>query len=370
MSSIYGRNFKISIFGESHGVGIGVVIDGCPAGIPLDLDRIANEMARRRPGQGKHATLRSEADRVEILSGFYNGKTTGTPLTGIIRNTDAHSVDYAELNIIPRPSHGDFSGSVRYGGHQDYRGGGHFSARLTAPLVFAGAVAQQYLDLMGISVGSHILTVADVRDLSFDPIQTSKEQLQHLRDMQIPVNDNSCVAEMLDAIEEARVSLNSVGGVVETIVTGMPVGIGSPLFENVEARLSHMIFSIPAVKGLEFGTGFAITKMHGSEANDPFEMKDGKVVTKSNHNGGINGGITNGMPILFRTAFKPTASIYTEQDTVNLKLMENAKLTIKGRHDPCIVPRAVPVVDAATAIVMVDLLLDARPVVKQVEETI
>lgn len=363
MSSMFGRNFRISVFGESHGTGIGVVIDGCPAGLALDLDRIAAEMARRRPGQGKHSTLRSEADQVEILSGFFNGRTTGTPLTGLIRNTNAHSADYADLHLLPRPSHGDWSGNVRYGGNQDYRGGGHFSARIMAPVVFAGAVAQQYLDTQGIRVGSHILRIADVQDVSFDPMGMDAERLDRLRGMQIPVNDNSCVQEMLDAIEAARVDLNSVGGIVETIVTGMPAGRGSPMFENVEARLAHMMFSIPAVKGLEFGAGFSIAGMTGREANDPFEMRRGVVATKTNNNGGINGGITNGMPVVFRAAFKPTASIYTEQDTVDLSTMQNAKLTIKGRHDPCIVPRAVPIVDAATALVMADLMLDPQDIV-------
>jgi len=361
MSSIWGRNIRISLFGESHGAGIGVVLDGFPSGLVLDMDRIAAEMARRRPGTGKHATARVEADQVEILSGVYNGKTTGTPLCGIIRNTDTKSVDYAELQVLPRPGHADYTGQVRYHGNNDPRGGGHFSGRMTAPIVFAGEICRQFLETRGISIGSHIQSIRDIYDCPFDPCRVGEAELDLLRTMPVPVNDRSCAQEMLDAVEEARLGMNSLGGIVETAVAGLLPGLGSPMFRNVEARLSSMLFSIPAVKGVEFGDGFALAAMTGLEANDAFFMENGHVSTKTNHNGGINGGITNGMPVIFRVVIKPTASIYLEQDTVNLETGTDAKLSIKGRHDPCIAFRAVPVLDAATAIVIADLLLDSNP---------
>lgn len=361
MSSTWGKNIRISVFGESHGIGIGVVLDGFPAGLTLDMERIAAEMARRRPGTGKHATARSEADQVEILSGVYCGRTTGAPLCGIIRNTDAKSGDYADLQVLPRPGHADYTGRIRYHGFNDPRGGGHFSGRLTAPLVFAGEICRQFLETRGIIIGSHIQSIHDVFDCPFDPCRVGESELDLLRTMTVPVNDRSCVQEMLDVVEDARLAMNSLGGIVETAVIGLRPGIGSPMFQNVEARLSSMLFSIPAVKGVEFGDGFALSTMMGSEANDAFYMDNGHVRTKTNHNGGINGGITNGMPVVFRVVVKPTASIYLEQDTVNMETASDAKLSVKGRHDPCIVIRAVPVLDAATAIVITDLLLDPMP---------
>ncbi len=367
MSSIWGKNIKVSVFGESHGAGIGVVLDGFPAGLSLDMERIAAEMARRRPGTGKHATARAEADQVEILSGVYNGKTTGTPLCGIIRNTDTKSADYSELQVLPRPGHADYTGQVRYHGNNDPRGGGHFSGRLTAPLVFAGEICRQFLETRGITIGSHIQSIRDVYDCPFDPCRVGEAELDLLRTMPVPVNDRSCAQEMLDAVEEARLGMNSLGGIVETAVIGLLPGLGSPMFQNVEARLSSMLFSIPAVKGVEFGDGFALATMTGQESNDAFFMENGHVSTRTNHNGGINGGITNGMPVIFRVVVKPTASIYLEQDTVNLETGHDAKLAIKGRHDPCIAIRAVPVLDAATAIVMADLLLDANPEPEEID---
>ncbi len=358
MGSIWGNNIKISVFGESHGNGIGVVLDGFPAGFELDMEAITREMARRRPGTGKHTTTRSEADNVEILSGVYLGKTTGAPLCGIIRNTDTKSADYADLQTLPRPGHADFTAKVRYGGFNDPRGGGHFSGRLTAPIVFAGEICRQFLETQGITIGSHLQSIADIIDCPFDPCNVDEMALDTLRTMTVPVNDRSCAKEMLDVVEDARVAMNSVGGVVETAIIGMLPGTGSPMFMNVEARLSSMLFSIPAIKGVEFGDGFALSRMTGLEANDPLYMKDGQVKTRTNHNGGINGGITNGMPIVYRVVIKPTSSIFLEQDTVNLQTGEDAKLSVKGRHDPCIAIRAVPVLDAAAAIVMMDLLLD------------
>lgn len=357
MSSIWGERLKISLFGESHGPGIGVVVDGFPSGITVDVEKIGMEMGRRRPKSSAYSTPRKEADEVEILSGVFQGRTTGTPICGLIRNTDTRSQDYERTSHLARPGHADYTGYVRYGGFNDFRGGGHFSARLTAPLVFAGALARQYLESKAIYIGSHIYRIGDVQDVGFDMTRISREQLQQLWRMEMPVNDASCANAYMEIIEEARSQGDSVGGIIETAVIGLPAGLGSPIFGNVEGRLASMLFSIPAVKGVEFGTGFAITGMKGSEANDSFYMDGDQVRTRTNHNGGINGGITNGMPLVFRVAFKPTSSIAKAQDTIDIMKMENAKLEIKGRHDACIVPRAVPVVEAACAIALCDLIL-------------
>ena len=361
MSSTWGNNIHISVFGESHGGGIGVVISGFPSGLELDMEAIHREMARRKPGTGKHTTTRSEADLVEILSGVHQGKTTGAPICGMIRNTDTKSGDYAELQILPRPGHADYSGGIRYHGFNDPRGGGHFSGRLTAPLVFAGEICRQYLEIQGLAIGSHLQSIQHVIDCPFDPCNVGEKELDILRSMLVPVNDRSCVKEMLDVVEDARVAMNSVGGVIETAVIGLKPGFGSPMFHSIEARLASFLFSVPAVKGVEFGDGFALSTMTGLQANDAFYMDKGQVKTRTNHNGGINGGISNGMPIIFRTVIKPTSSIFLEQDTVNLETGMDAKLSVKGRHDPCIAIRAVPVLDAVTAIVLLDVILDPNP---------
>lgn len=357
MSSIWGERLKISLFGESHGPGVGVVIDGFPPGVALDFEKIGLEMGRRRPGTSAYSTPRKEADEVEILSGLYQGRTTGTPICGLIRNSDTRSGDYEKTCRLARPGHADYTGFVRYGGHNDFRGGGHFSGRLTAPLVFAGALARQFLEMKSIRIGSHIFRIGDVFDVGFDPAHITGEQLDFLWKMDLPVNDASCAGACLEVIEEARKQGDSVGGIIETAVIGLPAGLGSPFFGNVEGKLSSFLFSIPAVKGVEFGAGFAITGMRGSEANDTFCMDGGQVRTRTNHNGGINGGITNGMPVVFRVAIKPTPSIAIAQDTIDMKKRENARLEIKGRHDACIVPRAVPVVEAACALALCDLYL-------------
>jgi chorismate synthase len=336
MSSIWGRNLHVSIFGESHGNGIGVVLDGFPAGLPLDMVQLASEMARRKPGTGKHTTTRSEAVQVEILSGVYQGRTTGAPLCGIIRNTDTKSGDYSELSILPRPGHADYTGQMRNHGFNDPRGGGHFSGRLTAPLVFAGEICRQYLESRGITIGSHIQRVRDVYDVPFDPCHIAPAELETLRTMLVPVNDRSCAQEILDVVEDARVAMNSVGGIVETAVIGLVPGLGSPMFANVEARLSSMLFSIPAVKGVEFGDGFAMAGMTGLEANDAFFMEGAHVRTRTNHPGGLNGGITNGMPVVFRVVVKPTASIFLEQQTVNLREGVDATLQLKDAMIPAL----------------------------------
>jgi len=357
MSSIWGERLKISLFGESHGPAVGIVVDGFPAGMAVDLDKIAFEMQRRRPKSAPYSTRRKEADEVEILSGIFQGRTTGAPICGLIRNTDTRSQDYEDISRLPRPGHADYAAHVRFGGYNDHRGGGHFSARLTAPLVFAGALARQFLEEKGIYIGSHVYSIGDIVDVSFDMAGVTREQLENLRKMELPVNDSSCADAYMQLIDDARRDLDSVGGIIETAVIGLPAGIGTPYFGNVEGKLSSMLFSVPAVKGVEFGAGFGIARMRGSEANDSFYMDGEQVRTRTNNNGGINGGITNGMPVVFRVAIKPVSSIAKAQETIDMEKMENAVLEIKGRHDVCIVPRAVPVVEAACAIALLDLYL-------------
>ncbi len=346
-----------TIFGESHGNAIGVTLTGVPAGLVLDFDAIRFEMARRATGKNKLSTSRKEADEIEWLSGVFEGKTTGTPLTLIIRNTDQHSRDYSQLKVLPRPSHADYSGSVRYNGCNDYRGGGHFSGRLTAPLVAAGAIAKQLLAQKGVFVGAHIASVAGIPDTLLDPTSHQRELLSAVARKEFPVIDDLAGQQMQQAILKAREELDSVGGTIECMVSGLPVGVGSPdLDENVEGIFARHLFAVPAVKGLEFGAGFGLANMRGSQANDPFCMEGGAVRTRTNHSGGINGGITNGMPVVFTVAMRPTPSIAQEQDTVDLTTGQNAKLSIQGRHDPCIVHRAVPVIEAAAALAACQLL--------------
>ncbi|MDO5602249.1 MAG: chorismate synthase [Oscillospiraceae bacterium] len=354
MANVWGNRCKVSIFGESHGPGLGVVIDGLPAGQTLDMEAVRAEMARRAPGTSAFATPRREADEVEILSGLFEGKTTGAPLCGIIRNHNTRSQDYEK--DLPRPGHADYTAFVKYGGFADYRGGGHFSGRITAPLTFAGAVAKQFLSAAGVTVGAHIASIADVQDARFGT-EIDPHMLLRLGASAFPVLDEEKAPLMQARIQQARQSADSVGGVIECAACGLPAGTGSPFFESLESRLSSMLFSVPAVKGIEFGDGFALTQLRGSEANDAFYIKEGGVATKTNHNGGINGGISNGMPLVLRVAVKPTPSIAKEQDTVDLATMTQAKLTVHGRHDPCIVVRAVPVIEAAVAIVLLDALL-------------
>ena len=318
MSDTWGNNVKISIFGESHGAAIGVVIDGLPAGVALDMEHIRKEMQRRAPGNDEFSTPRKEADEVEILSGVYEGKTTGSALCGIIRNTDTRSKDYKPHLL--RPGHADFTAFIKYGGFADPRGGGHFSGRLTAPLVFAGAIAKQILSERNIEI-------------------TAKR---------IAPTDHEILA--------AKAEGNSIGGAVECVINGVPAGVGAPIFGSVESKISAMMFSVPAVKAVEFGAGVGFAQMLGSEANDEFYIENGEILTKTNNNGGINGGITNGMPIVFRVTIKPTSSIAKEQNTVDIEKMENTTIKIEGRHDPCIVPRAVVVVEAAAALCALDLI--------------
>ena len=360
MSGIFGLNIKMSIYGESHGKAIGVVLDGLPPGLALDEEAISREMARRAPGQSALTTARKEKDAVEIQSGFFNGYTTGTPLCARIANSDQHSKDYSILKDKMRPGHGDYAGYVRYQGYNDYRGGGHFSARLTAPLVFAGAVAKQALTQYGITVGAHILRIHDITEPGFNPLGESEATLKAIDAKSFPVINDNIGEQMQNCILTAKVVLNSVGGVIELMAINLPAGLGAPYFDSVESRLSQILFSVPAVKGIEFGEGFGFAQLTGAEANDQMHYEEGKVRCYTNHNGGITGGLTNGMPLVFRVAMKPTPSISREQKTVSLAEQSDTTLTVVGRHDPCIVQRAVPVIEAVTAWTLWDLLIEAK----------
>lgn len=358
MSGVWGEYLKLSIFGESHGQGIGIILNGLPAGLKLDMEYIGREMARRAPGQAPFAASRREKDEVEILSGFFNGMTTGSPLCCLIRNQDHRSADYEGIKDIMRPSHANYTARQKYSGCNDYRGGGHFSGRITAPLVFAGAVAKQVLSKEKIIIGSHILSIADIREEPFDPVKVDRDLLQELAARDYPVMDEAKAFQMEQLILKTGKENDSVGGIVETAVVNLPVGLGSPFFDSVESKISHLLFAVPAVKGVEFGAGFSITGMKGSEANDNFILKEGRVLTATNNSGGIQGGITNGMPLIFRTAVKPTPSIGLPQKTVDMSKMEETEIKIKGRHDTCIVPRAVPVIEAAAALALLDLMIE------------
>ncbi|QGU93984.1 chorismate synthase [Clostridium bovifaecis] len=357
MSGVWGNKIKYSIFGESHGKSIGIIIDGLPSGIDLDLEEIDREMRRRAPGKNKLTTARNEKDEFEIQSGYFNGKTTGTPLCIMIKNSDQHSRDYEKTKNLLRPAHADYTGFIKYSGFNDYRGGGHFSGRLTAPIVFAGAVAKQILREKGIIIGSHIKSIGSIEEDYFDDINIKEELLNRLANKEFPTMDEEKALKMKDEILKCKEKMDSIGGVVEGAILNLPPGIGSPFFNSVESTISSLLFSIPAVKGVEFGAGFNISKMKGSEANDEFYIEDGNIKTYTNNNGGILGGITNGMPIVFRVAFKPTPSIAKEQKTVELVSKENTTIKIQGRHDPCIVQRAVPIVEAAAAIGILELVL-------------
>ena len=343
MSSSYGQNLKVTLFGESHGPAIGCVLDGFPAGFRPDLDRLAAFMARRAPGTTPGSTPRRESDVPEILSGLHEGRTTGAPIAALVRNADTHSADYAPFASVPRPGHADYPLAVKTVGANDPRGGGHSSGRLTAGLCFAGALALQYLETRGIAVTSRIAAIAG-------------------RPVEGPVDASGLDAAARDAIEAARRDSDSVGGIIEATVEGLPPGLGEPIFGGVENRLAAILFGIPAVKGVEFGSGFAGAALRGSENNDPYYIAPGGAVrTRTNHHGGALGGLTTGMPLLFRVAVKPTPSIGRPQQSVNLHARADCPLTIRGRHDACIVPRARPVVEAAAAIAVLDLLLDPPP---------
>lgn len=356
MSSTYGDKIKVSVFGESHGNGIGVVIDGLPAGVKIDLDRVLVQMARRAPGKDKTATPRLEKDFPNVLSGMLDNTLTGAPLCAVIENTNTRSGDYSNLLSCPRPGHSDYAAFVKYNTSNDIRGGGHFSGRITAPIVFAGAVCRQILEQKGIKIAAHIASIGNVNDERFNPVEIEDSLIEKLNLSAFALIDDSAEQKMRDEVEKARTSLDSVGGTIECAVTGIEAGIGDPMFDGVEGVIAKAVFGVPAIKGIEFGKGFEFAKMRGSQSNDPFRYKDGKVVTETNNMGGILGGITNGMPVIFRAAVKPTPSISQKQKTVDLQKKENAELEIHGRHDPCIVPRAVPVIEAVTAIAIINMM--------------
>lgn len=356
MSGMWGNKLKVSIFGESHGAGIGITIDGLPSGFEINMDEVLKEMARRAPGKSRLSTTRKEADMPEILSGFFEGKTTGTPLCAIIRNSDQHSKDYGKLKDLMRPGHADYPGFIKYKGFNDYRGGGHFSGRITAPLVFAGAVCKQILESKGIRIGAHVKSIGKVNDKSFFDVDLTNELLDEIKVNELPLLDPKKEEEMRNTILEARKEQDSVGGTIECAVLGIEAGIGDPFFDSVESTLAHLMFSVPAVKGIEFGKGFSMSEHRGSECNDEYYYDGDKVKTYTNNNGGITGGITNGMPILFKVGIKPTPSISKKQKTIDINEHKDAELVIEGRHDPCIVQRAIPVIEAVTAIGIMELV--------------
>lgn len=357
MSSVIGDKIKLSIFGESHGEAIGCVIDGLPAGIKIDMNAVYKDMQRRAPGKDKTATPRLEKDIPHILSGMLDNVTTGAPLAMVIENTNTKSGDYLNLMTVPRPGHSDYPAYVKYGGNNDIRGGGHFSGRLTAPLVFAGSVAKQILSQMGITIGAHIKQIGSVCDAVSDLNKTDKSLLDTLSSSTFSLIDETKEQAMRDEIEKARLSLDSVGGIIECFAVGLPVGLGGNMFDTVEGKLASILFGVPAVKGVEFGLGFGFADKRASEVNDQYEIKNGRVATLSNNNGGVLGGITDGAPLSVSVAIKPTPSIAKKQKSVNLQTMENAELEIHGRHDPCIVVRAVPVIECAVALGLLDLMM-------------
>ena len=356
MSSTYGEHLKLSIFGQSHGPAIGMVLDGIPAGLPVDTDKLMAFMARRAPGQTEFATPRKEADLPEFLSGIVNGYTCGAPIAATIENNNTRSKDYSELKDCPRPGHADYTAQIKYGGYQDVAGGGHFSGRLTAPLCIAGGLCKQWLEQFGVRIAAHIVAIGGVVDEPEVYIDWANPNLDLIQ-KDFPVLNREAGEKMKAAIAAAKADGDSVGGLIECIATGLPAGLGEPMFGGMESKIAQIVYGIPAIKGLNFGTGFAGSYMRGSENNDQFVIENGQVKTKRNFAGGILGGITNGMPLVFRVAIKPTPSIARPQKSVSLCTMEEASLFIHGRHDPCIVPRAVPVVEAAAAIAIFDAWL-------------
>ena len=353
MSSTYGDNLKLSIFGQSHGPAIGMTLDGIPAGLPVDPEKLQLFLNRRAPGQAGWSTPRKEADQPEFLAGLLDGFTCGAPIAAVIHNRNTRSADYEDLKDRPRPGHADYTAQIKYGGFQDSAGGGHFSGRLTAPLCIAGGLCLQWLQDMGISIGAHIAAIGGISDTPFDPIEPQLKQV----DKDFPVISPAAAEAMVSAIFQAKAEGDSLGGVIECAITGLPAGLGEPMFGGVESKLAQILYGIPAVKGLEFGAGFSAATLRGSAHNDAYTLRDGQITLETNRCGGILGGITNSMPVLLRVALKPTASIALQQQTVQLSTREITSVQVQGRHDPCIVPRAVPVVEAACAIAIYDLIL-------------
>ena len=364
MSSIWKNKLSLSIFGQSHGAAIGMTLDGVPAGIAIDMDELGAFLSRRAPGKQAWSSARKEDDVPEFLAGIVDGKTCGAPITAIIRNKNANPADYKELAKIPRPSHADFAAFMKYGEAWDSSGGGHFSGRLTAALCIAGGICLQILEKHGIFIGAHISSIGGVKDAPMDVINISKEALIKLSTKDFPTFDAKAAERMKQEIERAKNDGDSIGGSIGCVAIGIPAGLGEPMFDGMENQISRLIFAIPAVKGIEFGAGFEAASMRGSEHNDPFYWDESqetpRIKTRTNNHGGILGGITTGMPLTFRVAIKPTPSIAMEQESVYLDKVESARIEIKGRHDPCIVPRALPCVAAVAAIVVYDAVLGER----------
>ncbi len=356
MSSTYGEQLKLTVFGQSHGPAIGMTLDGIPAGLPVDMDALQAFLDRRAPGHTDWSTPRKESDRPEFLAGLVEDRTCGAPIAAIIRNTNTRSGDYDDLKDCPRPGHADYTAQIKYGGHQDVAGGGHFSGRLTAPLCIAGGLCLQWLEAQGIQIKAHIHRIGGIDDDAFSPLHPEFSKIGAI----FPVLNGEQCEKMQEIIANAKRDGDSVGGIVECAVTGLPAGIGEPMFGGMEGRLSQILYGIPAVKGVEFGDGFGCADLLGSQNNDPFVIEDEQIRTATNHCGGILGGITNGMPLILRVAIKPTPSIAKPQKTVSLSRMEETTLQVQGRHDPCIVPRAVPVVEAAVALAVYDAILCRR----------
>ena len=357
MGSVFGNIIRVSLFGQSHGDAVGAVIDGLPAGDAIDLEKLQRFLRRRAPGGSPLTTARREEDQILVLSGVSNGMLCGAPFAAIIKNHDIRSDDYLSKRATPRPGHADYPAGIKYRGANDFSGGGHFSARLTAALCIAGGLCLQLLQKEGIRIAAHILSIGDVGDAAFDPMAP---QIDRLLFDPLCVLDKQSGLKMATAIQSVREEGDSLGGVIECAAVGLPVGLGEPMFSGLENRIAAAIFAIPAVKGIMFGNGFEAASLRGSENNDPFRFEGDRVVTQSNRNGGILGGLSTGMPLLFRTAFKPTPSIVLPQNSVDLETGSNTTLHIRGRHDPCIVPRAVPVVEAAAALALYDAYLDFR----------
>ena len=353
MSSTYGENLKLSIFGQSHGPAIGMTLDGIPAGLPVDLEKLQQFLNRRAPGQHDWSTPRKEADRPEFLGGILDGFTCGAPIAAVIYNQNSRSGDYENLKDCPRPGHADYTAQIKYGGFQDAAGGGHFSGRLTAPLCIAGGLCKQWLEEMGVQIGAHIVQIGLMEGEYFNLLNPELDRIGTL----FPTLTNEAAEEMQKTIAKAKASRDSVGGIIECAITGLPAGLGEPMFGGVESRIAQIVYGIPAVKAVEFGQGNSFAIACGSLSNDSFTFENGEVKTLSNNCGGILGGITSGMPVVFNATIKPTPTISKPQQTVNLKTGEATTIEIKGRHDPCIVPRAVPVVEAAAAIAVYDLIL-------------
>lgn len=361
MSSSYGENIHMTIFGQSHSAAIGMTLEGIPAGERIDMEELSGFLSRRAPGKNSYSTGRKEADLPEFLCGIRDDTTCGAPITAVIRNTDTHPQDYSQLKRIPRPGHADLTAEIKYSGFQDYSGGGHFSGRLTAPLCIAGGICRQLLAREGIEIISRISSIGPVND--------SGALINSTADKEFPVVDDTCGEQMREYIAELQKKGDSAGGIIECVIKGLPAGLGDPMFDGMENRIARIVFGIPAIKGIEFGAGFESARMTGSMNNDPYTVTGGTITAETNNAGGILGGITNGMPLTFRTAVKPTPSIALAQKSVDLETMQETELSVSGRHDPCIVPRAVPCVEAAAAIAVYDALLGRRKEINGQTET-